>query len=44
MLDLLRKLFLNAKARTELLGILEQQAHTAKEQLNESLQLTGAVA
>ena len=35
----LRKLFLNAKARGALLEKLEQQAHSAKAQLNESLRV-----
>lgn len=35
----LRKLFLDIKERGALLEILEQQAHTAKAQLNESLGL-----
>lgn len=39
MFDWLRKLFLNAKARGAQLERLEQQARTAKAQLNESLSL-----
>lgn len=39
MFDWIRKLILNAKARAALLERLEQQAHAAKEQLNESLSL-----
>lgn len=39
MFDWLRKLFLNAKARGAQLERLEQQACTAKAQLNESLSL-----
>lgn len=39
MFDWIRKLVLNAKARGALLERLEQQAHAAKEQLNESLSL-----
>lgn len=42
MFDWLCKLFLNAKARGAQLEILEQQAHIAKQQLNESLSLAVA--
>ena len=39
MFDWIRKLLANAKERAALLEVLEQQAHTAKEQLNEALLL-----
>ena len=39
MFEWVRKLFLNAKEQGAALQKLEQQAHAAKEQLNESLEL-----
>lgn len=43
MLGWVRKLFLHAQARAAWLQSLEQQAHVAKEQLNESLSLACSV-